>query len=157
VIWITLLLAGLLAVVAVGYVIWPLVRPTRPVLIDEEGPLAELILRKDTLLLSIKELEFDYQTGKLSQEDYARFDARLRQQAIGLLRQIEQAMPDSINLEMELEAAIRRRRQVTEQAPTVTVAPTFSCPRCQTTVRENDNFCPKCGFALTPATAQSAS
>jgi hypothetical protein len=154
VLWITLLLAGLLAALAVGYVIWPLVRPTRPVLIDEEGPLAELILRKDTVLQSIKELEFDYQTGKLSQEDYQRFDGRLRQQAIGLLRQIEQAMPDSVNLEMELEEEIRRHRQVAEQAAASTAPSTFSCPRCQATVRDTDNFCTKCGFALTPAPAQ---
>lgn len=153
--WITLLLAVLLAALAVGFVILPLVRPGRRVLVDEEGPLADLILRKESVLQSIKELEFDFQTGKLSKEDYQRLDQRLRQQAIALLRQIEQAMPAAAGLEEQLEAAIRRRRQVTDR-PIVVAEDTemMACPRCNSAVRATDNFCPKCGFALVQAAVQ---
>jgi Tfp pilus assembly protein PilN len=151
----TLVLALLLAALAVLYVALPLFRPTRTVLIDESGPLAELILRKDTLLQSIKELEFDYQTGKLSEEDYQRMDQRQRQQAIVLLRQIEQTLPAAAGLEAELEAAIRRQRTASDRA-SVTEAEAMSCPRCQSTVRPADKFCPECGFALRPALVQQS-
>lgn len=155
---ITLLFAVLLAALAVGFVILPLVRPGRRVLVDEEGPLADLILRKDTVLQSIKELEFDYQTEKLSEEDYQRLDGRLRQQAIALLRQIEQAMPAAAGMEAQLEEAIRQRRQVTARPAVATPADpadeVMACPRCHSSVRATDNFCPKCGFALVQAAAQ---
>jgi hypothetical protein len=153
VLWLTLLIALVIAALAVGYVVWPLVRPSRPVLVDEDGPLADLLLRKDTVLQSIKELEFDYQTGKLSTEDYERLNLRLRHQAIGLLRQIEGAMPNSAGLELELEEAIRRQRKVAEPSQVINAKPTLACPNCQAAVRASDNFCPKCGFSLAPATA----
>ena len=150
--WITILLALLLAGLVVAYVSWPLVRPGK-VAVDRDGPLADLILRKDTVLESIKELEFDRQTGKLSEEDFQRLDGRLRQQAIVLLRQIEQQMPEAAGMEAELEEAIRQRRTTTERASTPEeTAPT--CPHCQALVRPNDRFCPQCGFALMPVMAQ---
>lgn len=146
--WITILLAVLVAACAVGYVAWPLFRPTSTVLIDDSGPLADLILRKDVLLQSIKELEFDYQTGKLSAEDYQRLDNRLRQQAIVLLRRIDETMPATTNLEATLEEAIRRRRSATPTPQSVVAEPILSCPRCNARINKTDKFCRQCGQAL---------
>jgi hypothetical protein len=155
--WITIVLALLIAALAVSFVVWPLLAPNgvgRTVLVDEAGPLTELIQRKDMLLLSIKEMEFDHQTGKLSDEDFQRLDQRLRQQAIALLRQIEKVAPASTELESELEEAIRRQRKVQTQPAVRTLEePKVSCPRCQNPVSAGDNFCPKCGLALAPAAA----
>lgn len=145
--WLTLLFALLLAVLAVGYVALPIFQPSRSVLLDEDGPLTELIQRKDTLLLTIKELEFDYQTGKLSAEDYTRMDQRLRHQAIALLRQIEQTMPSSADLESEIEAEILRRRRVTTPAAPSERAQQ-SCPTCQADIHPGNKFCPQCGTRL---------
>jgi len=147
--WITVLIGLVLAALATWFVVLPLFDPQPQLIIDEDGPLADLLQRKETLLLSIKELEFDYQTGKLSSEDYQRLDQRARHQAIALLRQIEKAIPDSANLEAELEAAIRRQRKAVEAVAPAESAPT--CPRCATALRASDNFCPKCGLALTAA------
>lgn len=152
--WITILLALLLAGLVVAYIAWPLLRPGN-VAVDLDGPLADLILRKDTVLESIKELEFDRQTGKLSEEDYQRLEQRLRQQAILLLRQIEQTMPAAAGLEAELEEAIRQRRTISERASPQGEA-ALTCPRCQSTVRDKDRFCPQCGFALTPVMVQQS-
>ena len=63
----------------------------------------------------IKDLEFDYQVGKLSEEDYQLYDQRLRRQAVGLLQQIEQVAPMSADLDAEMEAEIAQRRRVQEQ------------------------------------------
>lgn len=147
--WLTILVALLLAALATLYVAWPLLRPSSQVVLDDDSPLAELIHRKDTLLLSIKDLEFDRATGKLSDADFTRLDQRLRQQAIALLRQIEQAMPNMANLETELEAAIQHQRRVIDPVTsngTGHEAPT--CPHCQAVVSSKDKFCPQCGTAL---------
>ena len=144
--WITLFLALVVAALAVGYVVYPLLRRGQPILVDAEGPLTDLILRKDTVLQSIKENEFDYQTGKLSAEDFQRTDARLRQQALALMRQIEQSQPATADLEAALEEEIRKQRTA---LPATQAAPAPTCPQCQAPVQLGDNFCPKCGFALT--------
>ncbi len=147
--WLTILVALLLAALAIVYVAWPLLRPTSQVVIDDDSPLAELIHRKEIVLLSIKDLEFDRETGKLSDADFARMDQRLRQQAIALLRQIEQTMPNMTGLETELEAAIQGQRRVVDAVAANGAkheAPT--CPHCQAAVGSNDKFCPQCGTAL---------
>ena len=90
----TIVIAFIIALFAVAYVAWPLLRPSHAVPPPpDDDPLTALIQRKDTILRSIKELEFDYHMGKLTEADFQRFDQRLRQQAIGLLRQIEKLRP----------------------------------------------------------------
>jgi hypothetical protein len=69
------------------------------------------------VLTAIKDLEFDYRVGKLDEEDYKRYDARLRRQAIGLMQQIEQIAPESAHLDAGLEAEIAHRRKVHDAAP----------------------------------------
>lgn len=147
--WITLLFAGLVAALAVGYVVYPLLRPGQSILVDTDGPLTDLILRKDTVLQSIKENEFDYQTGKLNVEDFQRTDIRLRHQAITLMRQIEQNQPAIADLDAALEEEIRSQRTPRTPAPLPTTTQvTRTCPQCHAPVQMADNFCPKCGFAL---------
>lgn len=148
--WLTIAIVLLLSILAIGYVVWPLWRATTILPMEDDNPLVELIQRKDTVLLSIKELEFDYQTGKLSADDYARLDQRLRQQAISLLRQLEKDAPDSPALEAELEAAILRHRQHPDQPPNPAklddgkAQPLF-CTHCGSPILATNNFCAKCG------------
>lgn len=102
------LIAGLLASgLAIYWVARPLfssVPPLPPVLDDR---LAGLVARKEATLTAIRELDFDRRTGKLSDEDFARYDARLRRQAIALQQQIEKiAPPDMPSADADIEAAI---------------------------------------------------
>lgn len=111
VLWGTILLAGLISVAAFFYVVWPLLRKEVPPYLVDDERLAELISRKDGVLKAIKDMEFDYHTGKLSQEDYERFDARLRRQAIAYIQQIEKLAPTPSISDDELEAEISRHRR----------------------------------------------
>ncbi len=114
--WLTLLLATIVSVLAVGYVVWPLLRPPENPQVDEDDPLAELLGRKDALLRAIKELEFDHQVGKVDDETFQRLDQELRRQALVLLKRIEQMAPESTGLDRQLEEAIARHRRVPEPA-----------------------------------------
>ena len=67
--WITLLFALLFALLAIAFVVWPLWRAPQMALVDENSELSELIQRKDVALASIREIEFDHQTGKLNTDD----------------------------------------------------------------------------------------
>jgi hypothetical protein len=49
-----------------------------------------LLVRKEETLLSIKELEFDCKTDKLSREDYEELRRKLESTAIAILERIDQ-------------------------------------------------------------------
>jgi hypothetical protein len=52
------------------YSIQPLFRPISEDLKEQDNDLVSLKIRKRTLYRSIKELEMDYEVGKLSEEDF---------------------------------------------------------------------------------------
>ncbi|MFZ4848370.1 MAG: zinc ribbon domain-containing protein [Caldilinea sp.] len=154
-----------LALLAVA---WPLLKKAPPPPLVEEDRLTELLYRKDQVMTSIKELEFDYRVGKLSDEDYQLFDQRLRRQAILLLQQIEQVVPASAGLDAALEREVERRRKVVGGADSrtqgtdaieaevarrrqVAVAPASVaqryCTHCGTALAEHHKFCANCGTA----------
>ena len=111
-----LLIALLVSGLAVAAEVWPLLKQgPAPVLIEDDR-LTELLHRKEQVLASIKELEFDYRVGKLSEADYQQYDQRLRRQAIGLMQQIEQLAPEGAGVAAPLEREIHRRRLVTSDA-----------------------------------------
>ena len=154
--WISLILVGAVAVAAIAYVIAPLRKPSLPLRAEEDDELADLMDRKDETLRSIKEVEFDYHTGKLSQDDYDRYDQRLRQQAVGLMRQIEVRSPDLAGLDASLEAAIVAQRQVStpvaangdSPSPDSSEPAATFCHSCGAKAKSDDRFCAKCGTEL---------
>lgn len=109
--WIAASIAIVIALLAVFYVAQPILQSRNQLLIDDNHPVADLLQRKDAALRAIKELEFDYKTGKLNAEDYERINQRLRQQATNFLRQIEIIVPDSGAADAELESVIAQKRR----------------------------------------------
>lgn len=114
--WIPPGIALLIGLTAIAYVIWPLIRNASHLPNGDEDAQLELLQRKDIALTAIQELAFDYQTGKLNEEDYARLNYQLRQQAITLLKQLEDNSPQATELEIELETAIAAERQIEADA-----------------------------------------
>ncbi|MEM7530850.1 MAG: zinc ribbon domain-containing protein [Chloroflexota bacterium] len=165
---VTVLIATIISFIAIGYVVWPLYdhsalnlsfAPKDELQDDgstadifwEDERLSELIVRKDAVLLSIKELEFDHRTGKLSQQDFDLFNHRLRQQAVGLLRQIERRSPDLAQLDEQVEkdiAAMRETETVSAASETTSSPENRHCPTCNNPITSADNFCAKCGTNL---------
>ncbi len=152
--WLTFFVALLISAGAAAYVLWPLLSRTAPEVPVEDDQLTELLSRKDGVLTAIKDLEFDHQVGKLSEEDYQRFNFRLRQQAVGYLQQIDKLAPQSAQLDDALEVEIARQRKIrTGQVAAngkgaVAVAPaTVSVSTPEAAVR----FCTACGQPLAPS------
>jgi hypothetical protein len=121
---VTLVLIGVVGVVAVGFVIWPLFR-RMPLLGPPEGEeLADLLTRKEISLEAIRELEFDHSVGKIESTDFERFNRILRNRAMRLIEQVDGLSDGSENLDMQplqmdeqLESEIATRRRVEEVPP----------------------------------------
>ncbi len=167
---ISLILVSIIAVLAFIYVAEPLRKPSTTLRADEDDELVDLIQRKDVVLRNIKEVEFDYHTGKLSEADYEAYNQRMRQQAIGLIRQIEKRSPEVAGLDAEMETLIASRRKTktavassvngTPPAPaksaaaaTVKETDVIFCHECGAKAKTSDKFCAQCGTALRVETA----
>jgi len=49
-----------------------------------------LLVRKEEVLLAIKDLEFDWKTDKVSEEDYSEMKNKLESEAMSLLERLDQ-------------------------------------------------------------------
>jgi hypothetical protein len=131
----------------------------------EADPAAPLLLERERTLAALRDLDFDYATGKLPDDDYAAQRAQLVAQGADVLRQLDALAPAGApapiaGIEDEIEAAIARRR--TSPAP---AAPRRAaeagieaaiaqrrqpgaarfCGQCGQPLRPGDRFCGACG------------
>jgi len=81
---VTALLVGTaLAVASLCYVLFPLFRADIAVL---SRPLPDAGMRQSPAIDALRELEFDRQTGKISDSDYETLKARYTEQAVAVMR-----------------------------------------------------------------------
>jgi hypothetical protein len=135
------LIAGtLLAVGALAFVLYPLFfTPLRPA-VARHAPTAP-VSQRDEAVLALREIEFDRETGKLSDADYLELKARYTKQAIEAMRREShsstvRAAPTS-GPDDEIEAAVRAYRA--EHVP---------CPTCGPRPEPDAIFCSTCGRYL---------
>ncbi len=126
----------------------PLVSPDvdAPVMIGGRTRLA-LDREKTLVLRSIKELEFDYAMGKMSQADFDEMGGRLRLRALGLMRQLDAGggYREQIAREVAERLADAPEAPAAPVAPEAPVAPVCHCG----TANDPDaRFCKSCGSQL---------
>jgi len=131
-----LIVGTLLAVLAVAYVLYPLLfssaSPThRPVGLPRVAPVAD-----EDAIVALREIEFDRATGKLSDTDYADLKARYTRRALEAMR-AEGAAPVSAQVEDVAEAAVLAYR-----------ARLRSCERCGPRPEPDAIYCSNCGAYL---------
>jgi hypothetical protein len=171
------ILVGLVILAIIGYYVSrPLVQPKRTAKADDAALTLEA--RRDSLYTQIKELDLDYATGKINDEDYTRLRTELVGQAAAVLKQIDTGVPaeqsSTVSGDDEVEALIAARRK-TRSTPTPKAAVSaadagieaaiaarrkstvpvvepaaFACPKCGKPAGADDAFCAKCGAALQP-------
>jgi hypothetical protein len=84
------LLIALILLVVVVFVTVPLRRAPRGGGEVEDSRLAELEARKEAKYREIRDAELDREAGKVSREEWRGQDAQLRQEAIGILKELDQ-------------------------------------------------------------------
>jgi hypothetical protein len=131
--------AALVGVAAVWLILQPLVIPERPRTPVYEPPDPE-DTPKGVALAALKEIEFDRETGKLSDEDYAFLKAKYTGAALEALR-AESDPAEAGDIETLIAARVRAiRSAATSAAPG---APT--CPTCGPRPEADAVFCSTCG------------
>jgi hypothetical protein len=94
---VTLLIASLLlALLATGFVVRPVVARRDALLVDlAPGAVMDAEARRRVALASLKELEYDYLGGKLDTADYQAQKQRMSLEALATLRAAEAARSDA--------------------------------------------------------------
>ena len=138
--------AGLLGLAAVWLVLRPLLHPARLA-----SPAAEPLDPEETpkgiALAALKEIEFDRETGKLSEADYELLKSRYTAAALDALRAESAVVPD----DLELMIAARARALRSAAASMSPDAP--ACPICGPRPESDALFCSSCGRRLPMAGA----
>jgi Ca2+/Na+ antiporter len=127
----------------------------------------ELEREKQALLKALKELEFDHEMGKVSDEDYQEIGANYRARAVRVLRQLDESTGDAdyrALAEKELKARLEGRgakaaeaaaTPASEAAPVSPPSDKLGCTRCGARNDADADFCKKCGNRLRAEEATS--
>ena len=108
---------------------------------EPESPVAHLDERKARIYEGLRDLQFEYRVGKLSEADY-------QQTKLGLQKELARVMG-------EIDAILGK--QPTKPAPALAApvkpAALNTCPHCGATFKEALKFCGECGKSMTGASA----
>jgi hypothetical protein len=166
-----------MAVVVGAYIAQPLLVRAR-VVSAPESPRDQLLAERDALYVAIRDLDFDFQTGKLIEADYAAVREEYMARGVEILKQLDalqvdrqrpgaerkpqKAIADDIEAAVQARRAGRARPQLAEdeieaavharrhfQAAKQGTETSLTCPSCGHPVDPTDRFCGKCGATLT--------
>ncbi|RAL24806.1 hypothetical protein DL240_00930 [Lujinxingia litoralis] len=145
-----------LLIVAIAFTLWGLINMVRPFLarqdeqlrfevLDEElREIEGLMARKASLVQSLRDIEYDHQTAKISADDYKRFKRSHERQAVAIMRRLD-AIHGGREWDDHIEEAIHTRVQALPEADAQDV-PSSSTQ----TAAKSAEACRECGEALSP-------
>jgi formate dehydrogenase maturation protein FdhE len=142
---IALVIGTVLAIGALTFVLYPVFFGVarRPV----AQPLAPRENERESAVAALREIEFDRETGKLSDADYAQLKARYTQQAIAAMRREDAASLAGVSAvsDADIEAAVRAYREQHAMCPTCGPRPEVDAIYCSTCGRYLRDRCAACG------------
>ena len=131
--------AALVTVAVVLFLLQPVTRGLHASLDRTEDELTETEARKRVALLALRDVEYDFLSGKLDEKDYRNLKGELTAEALAALEADEKARDGTASRE-ELEAEIARVRADLRGGPT--------CAECGFTNEPGSRFCSSCGTPL---------
>ncbi len=134
----TIFVVVVLTVLAFAFIIYPLFKQrSRSVDLVKEEKLQELHSKRDTSYSMLKELEFDFQSGILTKEDYRDLEAKYKRKAISILKDIDDSKKDT-DVDGGIEKQVLELRRGKGRF----------CHQCGAKYQEDDRFCSRCGVSL---------
>ena len=131
----TIALASLLVVAVLGFILT--VRTQDLPEVEPVSPFAHLDERKAAIYDSLRDAQFEYRVGKLSDEDYQRTK-------LGLQKELAVVMAEVDRIKGTLPAPSVEGKKAAK-GPTPVKANPNTCPSCGATFSENLKFCGECG------------
>jgi hypothetical protein len=128
-------LAALLSVVVFAFLLF--IRPSDLHKAEPVSPFAHLDERKASIYENLRDLQFEYRLGKMSDEDYQRAKLDLQKELARVMAEVEK---------------VAGGKQVkTQAAPSQQAKKTFTCPSCKAEFAQPLKFCGECGKSMKAA------
>ena len=155
-----LVISVLIAGAIITFIAIPLFSSSRKLVIDQPTALETLLSQRDAAYDALRDLDLDFQTGKLSETDYNALREKYKSRAAIILQQIDAAQrQQSETLEKEIaemRAAKHAQAIATEPEPDDLekeiakrrgkhLASNNACQNCGAPLKPQDQFCAKCG------------
>jgi hypothetical protein len=105
-----------------------------------ETELDRLLDRKSVIYRNIKDLEFEYRMGRLSDADYKQLDAGYKNEAAIILQKLEQ-----LGVTKDLDDLIEKEIADHKKSPG---RDSTKCPSCGADIIPGKKFCADCGHPL---------
>ena len=137
--------AALFAAAVVLYVLHPILTGRSAPMVDDRLASGEADARRAVALNALRDVEYDYHTGKLDDQDYQALRGELTLEAVEALDggMSESSAPDAPSADAALEDEVRRLREGLRSGD--------GCPRCGHLNPPGSRFCARCGEALRSA------
>jgi hypothetical protein len=136
---IALVVGTLIALLAVAFVLTPLFREEQTSPVRSARMTPEAGAGQEDAIGALREIEFDRETGKLSDSDYETLKARYTAEALETMRAADRATLDPAAADLAEEAILRYRRRVS------------SCAVCGPRPEPDAAYCSSCGRFLAGA------
>lgn len=136
------------AVALVGYPLFargPSSRRARGASNSNENSLSELLRKKQAVYDELKEIDFDFKMGKISEGDYEQMMQAHRAEAVEILKAIEGASGKE-DFDKDIEARVMDLRKSSRGAKKAPAATT--CHNCGQRLGSGEKFCPACGSRM---------
>src|ERR1700735_1399177 len=137
------MIIAIAALLAVGVVVFILGVRAKDLPVPEPvSPFQHLDDRKAAIYENLRDLQFEYRVGKLSDEDYQQTKKDLQKELAGVLAEV-----DRIRLQLNPNGA------VAPPAPTPKPLAPLACPHCGAKFQQALKFCGECGKPMKMAQA----
>lgn len=144
------LIAIILSIILIIYVIIPLTENKYKLafvpFIKKNKKVNNLQERKNELLGALKEIEFEYQMGKLSEQDYNDLKNDYQTNALKVLRELDKKNNGKSEID-NIENEIRKYR-LKKKSGSASAKHFKYCPNCGKPVNTKSKFCTNCGKSL---------
>ena len=108
------------------------------------SPFAHLDDRKAAIYENLRDLQFEYRLGKLSDADYQQVKQDLQKELAGVMAEV-----DRVRNGLPV-AAVPQKPMAQAAKP---AAPSFTCPSCNATFDQDLKFCGECGKPMSEVSA----
>lgn len=151
------IIIAVIIVAVIAFIAYPLFTKSRGQMIEASNPYDTIVSQRDSAYAALRDLDLDFQLGKLSESDYTSLRDKYKARAAVALQELDAAHAADAQAALEAQVAQIRQPAVDDleaeiarvrSAKTKTVTASAFCAKCGTARQPGDQFCAKCGSQL---------
>ena len=133
------MIIAITCVIAIVVIVFVLgVRPKDLPEPEPVSPFAHLDERKAAIYDNLRDLQFEYRVGKLSEEDYQLTKKDLQKELAGVMAEVDR-------VKLQLQGGRAPSPPAAAPKPKPAAADAFTCPHCNARFPQELKFCGECG------------